>query len=123
MAPTRCASRRLMLALPGNPGAVLIGMVLHAALVLDYLEGIARPRLGWTPGVLAHPVDRDDERTRLLRMRKSIDHGGVIRLDPLPLQDSHMLSNLGRADVLVRVDAGREPVPAGVVLDWIALPD
>lgn len=115
--------RRLMLALPGNPGAVLIGMVLHAALVLDYLEGIARPRLGWTPGVLAHPVDRDDERTRLLRMRKSIDHGGVIRLDPLPLQDSHMLSNLGRADVLVRVDAGREPVPAGVVLDWIALPD
>jgi molybdopterin molybdotransferase len=115
--------RRLMLALPGNPGAVLIGMVLHAALVLDHLEGLANPSLGWTPGVLAHPVDRDDERTRLLRMRRSVDAGGVVRLDPLPLQDSHMLSNLGRADVLVRVDAGRDPVPAGAVLGWLALPD
>lgn len=115
--------RRLMLALPGNPGAVLIGMVLHAARVLDHLEGLATPDLVWTPGVLEHPVERDAERTRLLRMRRHVDAAGVVRLNPLPLQDSHMLSNLGRADVLVRVDTGSEPVPAGAVLGWIALPD
>jgi molybdopterin molybdotransferase len=115
--------QRLMLALPGNPGAVLISMVLHVRLVLDHLAGLKRPDLGWTHGVLDHPVERDDLRARLVRMGLRHDAQGVARLNPLPRQDSHMLSNLGRADVLVWVEAGDTPVPAGAVLRWIALPE
>lgn len=112
----------VMLALPGNPGAVLIGMVLHARLVISHLEGQANPDLGWSTAVLAEPVERDSERARLIRMALSHDAGGVARLQPLPNQDSHMLSNLGRADVLVWVEAGAGIVDAGTVLRWIALP-
>lgn len=115
--------QRLMMALPGNPGAVLISMVLHVRLVLDHLAGLQRPDLGWTRGVLDLPVERDDERARLVRMRLRHDENGVARLNPLPRQDSHMLSNLGRADVLVWVEAGTAPVPAGAALRWIALPE
>ena len=116
-------AQRLMLALPGNPGAVLISMVLHVRLVLDHLAGLKRPDLGWTWGVLDHPVDRDDERARLVRMSLRHDAQGVARLNPLPKQDSHMLSNLGRADVLVWVEAGNDEVAAGQPLRWIPLPE
>lgn len=116
-------AQRLMMALPGNPGAVLISMVLHVRLVLDHLAGLRRPDLGWIHGVLDHPVERDDERARLIRMRLCHDEHGVARLNPLPMQDSHMLSNLGRADVLVWVEAGSDIVPAGAALRWIALPE
>jgi len=116
------AQQRVMLALPGNPGAVLIGMVLHARLLLSRLDGEPRPDLGWTTGVLDSAVERDSERARLVRMRLRHDEG-VARLNPLPLQDSHMLSNLGRADVLVWIEAGAGEVPAGAVLRWIALPE
>ena len=51
------------------------------------------------------------------------DTQGVARLNPLPKQDSHMLSNLGRADVLVWVEAGTEGVAAGQPLRWIPLPE
>ncbi|WP_293373789.1 gephyrin-like molybdotransferase Glp [Nevskia sp.] len=115
--------QKLMLALPGNPGAVLIGMVLHVRRVLDQLVGLARPDLGWTTGVLEHAVERDDERARLVRMRLRHDEQGVARLNPLPKQDSHMLSNLGRADVLVWVEAGTGEVAAGTPLRWLALPE
>lgn len=115
--------QRVMLALPGNPGAVLIGMVLHARLVLTCLEGQRLPDLGWTTGVLDLEVERDEERARLVRMGLRHDARGVARLNPLPHQDSHMLSNLGRADVLVWVESGDEKVPAGSVLRWIALPE
>ncbi|MDP3293355.1 MAG: molybdopterin molybdotransferase MoeA [Nevskia sp.] len=114
--------QRVVLALPGNPGAVLIGMVLHARLVLTHLDGEPLPDLGWTAGVLDSAVERDKERARLVRMGLRHDAQGVARLNPLPHQDSHMLSNLGRADVLVWVESGDETVPAGSVLRWIALP-
>lgn len=115
-------AQRLMLALPGNPGAVLIGMVLHARQVLDRLAGLCRADSGWTTGRLDSEVERDNERARLVRMRLRHDDQGVARLDPLPKQDSHMLSNLGRADVLVWVEAGDGVVAAGSVLRWMALP-
>ena len=111
-----------MLALPGNPGAVLIGMLLHVKTALDVLEGLAEPGVNWTHGVLNRTIERDSERTRLVRMRRHHDESGTARLEPLPNQDSHMLSNLGRADVLVRIDAGTEAVAAGSTLLWTPMP-
>ncbi len=111
-----------MMALPGNPGAVLIGMILHVRSALDALQGQREPTARWSAGVLAETVERDSERVRLLRMRLAHNERGVATLTPLPHQDSHMLSNLGSADVLVRVEAGAEPVKSGAVLRWTRLP-
>jgi molybdopterin molybdotransferase len=113
--------RAALLALPGNPGAVLIGMTLHLRRALDLLEGVAEPQPVWAVGVLASAVERDAQRARLVRMRLDYD-GGAARLTPLHLQDSHMLSNLATADVLVRIDAGETPLHAGDHLPWMPLP-
>jgi molybdopterin molybdotransferase len=114
---------RVHLALPGNPGAVLISLALHARRVLDCLEGVSDPGPHWNTGRLAAAVERDERRVRLLRMRLEHDAQGVALLQPLPRQDSHMLSNLASAQVLAWVPAGAEACAAGSALRWTALPD
>lgn len=120
---TRPTHRCAMLALPGNPGAVLIGMLLHVRTALNVMLGLPKPEPTWRYGRLEKPVDRDERRTRLLRMRCRFDTDGGSVLVPLGRQDSHMLSNLGYADVLVEVSPGHEAVAAGTVLPWLALPE
>lgn len=111
-----------MLALPGNPGAVLIGLLVHVRRALDRLEGAANPEPCWHTGRLATAVDRDPRRDYLLRMRLSYGDDAVALIEPLAQQESHMLGNLGRADVLVRVPAGESRCVAGEILQWIRLP-
>ncbi|GAC1628851.1 MAG: molybdopterin molybdotransferase MoeA [Nevskia sp.] len=115
-------SQCAMLALPGNPGAVLIGLLLHARAALDVLEGQREPGAHWHRGRLAEAVERDGERTRLVRMQLRLDDSGTAQLLPLPHQDSHMLSNLGRADVLVWIEPGSAPAPGGAARRWTAMP-
>ena len=115
------AGRQALLALPGNPGAVLIGALIHLRRILDLLEGVAQPLPQWQQGKLAADVERDARRTRLVRMRMSLVDATVM-LHPLPHQDSHMLSNLSTADVLVRIEAGAGVVKTGEQLPWIPLP-
>jgi molybdopterin molybdotransferase len=113
---------RAMLALPGNPGAVLICMCLHVRRALDCLEGLHAPGPPWHAGRLAQAVGRDAQRERLLRMGMTCDDSGSILLHPLPNQDSHMLSNLAVAQVLVRVAAGDGVCAAASTLPWTPLP-
>ncbi|MDR3418186.1 MAG: molybdopterin molybdotransferase MoeA [Nevskia sp.] len=113
---------RVHLALPGNPGAVLISMALHVRRALDCLEGVARPGPSWSAGRLAQAVERDPQRVRLLRMSLDYDSDATALLQPLPKQDSHMLSNLAAAQVLAWVPAGEGRCEAGSVLRWTALP-
>lgn len=111
-----------VLALPGNPGAVLIGMLLYVRAALGALEGVRAPGARWHNGLLQTAVERDAERARLLRMQLDIDSAGVARLLPLPHQDSHMISNLERADVLVWIEPGDTPAAAGTPTRWTAMP-
>jgi len=114
---------RAHLALPGNPGAVLISLALHVRRALDCLEGAAEPGPAWHPARLAQPVQRDAQRVRLLRMRLDYADDGTALLQPLPKQDSHMLSNLAAAQVLAWVPIGDGECETGSVLRWTALPD
>ncbi len=111
-----------MLALPGNPGAVLVSLCLHVRRALDCMEGAADPGPRWGWGRLAAPVKPDAQRVGLLRMRLDIGEDGVALLSPLPKQESHMLSNLSTAEVLAWVPTGEEMLAAGTALRWILLP-
>lgn len=113
--------RSALLALPGNPGAVLVNLLVHGRTLLDRLEGTGAPGPRWNPGRLQADVERDRNRERLLRMKLEYAPDGCAHLRPLPQQDSHMLGNLGVADVLVRVAAGDGPCTAGTPLPWMAL--
>ncbi|HXG29313.1 MAG TPA: molybdopterin molybdotransferase MoeA [Nevskiales bacterium] len=111
-----------LLALPGNPAAVLVGLVIHARRVLDCLEGVATPGPRMSAGRLLQPVKADPLRDRLLRMNLSINTEGQVQLEPLPKQDSHMLSNLATAMALVMLPAREQPYAAGERVLWTPLP-
>jgi molybdopterin molybdotransferase len=116
------ARRCALLAMPGNPGAVLISLCLHVRSAIDCLEGLRAPGPLWHQARADERVERDDRRARLMRMRLVSDAGGTTRLIPLPHQDSHMLSNLSAADVLAWIPAGIAPVEREDTLLWTPLP-
>lgn len=112
---------RSLIGLPGNPGAVLIGLTLHVRTVLDVMEGAATPGATFFSGTLTHDVKADAKRACLHRMRLEFSDDGRARLQPLPNQDSHMLSNLASADVLVHLPAQEQPHAAGSIVRWTRL--
>ncbi|MES2491063.1 MAG: molybdopterin molybdotransferase MoeA [Pseudomonadota bacterium] len=112
---------RTLIGLPGNPGAVLIGLALHVRKVLDVMEGAAIPGAVFFSGVLSHEVKGDAKRDCLHRMRLEIGDDGRTQLQPLPNQDSHMLSNLANADVLVHLPAQAQAHAAGSIVKWTRL--
>lgn len=109
------------LGLPGNPGAVLIGLELHAARILDNLSGQSPSAPLWRHGRLAQPEKADSRRDRVLRMHLSHDEEGIARLSPLSRQDSHMLSNLSAATALVRLPARETDYQTNEAVAWIPL--
>lgn len=112
---------KALLAMPGNPAAVLIGLAVHAACVLGVMEGVAAPQPDWRMGILEAPVKADAHRDRLLRMSLDYDESGRVLLSALPKQDSHMLSNLGRATALGWLEARATPYETGAVVRWLPL--
>lgn len=112
---------RSLMGLPGNPGAVLIGLTLHVRAVLDAMEGAANPGAAFFPGALTHEVKGDAKRDCLHRMRLEFSEDGRAQLQPLPHQDSHMMSNLASADVLVHLPAQTQSHAAGSVVRWTRL--
>lgn len=110
-----------LLALPGNPAAVLIGLHVHVIRALQLLEGIESPAPLWRVGTLATEFRADRQRDSLLRVAMQQDADGRPLLHKLGKQDSHMLSNLAAADALAWLPASAEPLPAGHKVRWIAL--
>lgn len=110
----------LLLALPGNPAAVLAGLYVHAAAILKQLQGL--PLMdGWQLGRLREPAQAHDSLTFLRRMRLSQDDDAGLWLSPLPHQASHMLSNLASASALVWLPAGAGELQAGAALPFVTL--
>lgn len=112
---------RALLGLPGNPAAVLVGLAVHAAGVLGALDGLDTPQPDWRNGRLDAGAKADAHRDRLLRVTLRHDEAGCAGLTPLPRQDSHMLSNLGRADALAWLPARDRAYAAGDIVRWIPL--
>lgn len=113
-------NQQFILGLPGNPGAVLVGLEVHASRLMALLEGEALPLPLWQMGRLTDTFRGDGRRDLLARMRMSVTADGVA-LHPLGRQGSHMLSNLIDANVIVRVPPGEHP--AGAALPFITLAD
>lgn len=102
-----------LLALPGNPAAVYMGIQLYVRQILQCLQG-QKTLLPWITAIISHDL-KADSRERFLRMQLHVDDG-VMKLQSLAKQQSHMLSNLLHANCIVRVPAG-QPVHAGQILE------
>ncbi len=112
---------KAFMGLPGNPGAVLIGLAVHVSCALGVLEGRTTPQPEWRAGILEAPVKADEHRDRLVRMSLRYDETGRVQLKPLPRQDSHMLSNLAKAAALVWLPVRATDYAAGEAARWLSL--
>ncbi|WP_046968662.1 molybdopterin molybdotransferase MoeA [Luteibacter rhizovicinus] len=111
---------KVLLGMPGNPAAVLVCLAVHARAVLGRLEGEAADQPKWRRGVLSAAVEADPERDRLVRMRLR-NEDGLVMLEALPHQDSHMLSNLASAHALVWLPSRAEAFAPGERVSWTVI--
>ena len=109
----------LLLALPGNPGAVWVGLYVHAAAILARIEGGVAPI--WQRGRLAKSMKANPSVALLQRMQQQQDESGVVWLAPLPHQGSHQLSNLAEANALVWFPISANRVEEGTVLPFLCI--
>lgn len=115
-------NRTALLGLPGNPASVLVGLVMHVRRVLDCFEGTVNPGPRLTPGRLLEAIKADPTRDLVLRMNLGINPDGMVQLNPLPKQESHMLSNLATAMAMVLLPARERDYASGERVLWTPLP-
>ncbi|HZK58781.1 MAG TPA: molybdopterin molybdotransferase MoeA [Cryobacterium sp.] len=103
----RLAGGRLMLCLPGNPLAAMLGLLSVGAALVDGLLGRPLPQLGHVP--LAADVANLGSHTRLVAFRHG-DDGAV----PTAHQGSGMLRGLAEADGVAVIPPGGAIAPTPV---------
>ncbi len=118
---SRRADSTLLLGLPGNPGAVVVGMELHARCIINLLEAQSSPTPDWRQARLTANTQADFRRDRLVRMQLSQSDTGQLSLSPLPRQDSHMLSNLSEATVLAHLPSRDSDYVQDEVISYLPL--
>jgi molybdopterin molybdotransferase len=109
----------LVFGLPGNPVSSLVGFELFVRPAVLALQGATDPGPRWQPGRLATSVQRDAGRDQLVRAGRRSE-GGVVLLEPVSGQESHMIVRAAGADALVLVRRGEGELSAGAAVDYLA---
>jgi molybdopterin molybdotransferase len=112
--------RAVVFGLPGNPVSSLVGFELFVRPAVLALQGASEPGPRFAAGRLASPVDRNGARDQLIRARSQLVDG-VVELEPLTGQESHMIARAASADALVLVERGDESLPAGSGVRFLPL--
>ena len=112
----------LVFGLPGNPVSALVGCELFVKPALRALQGLPQALPRFEPGRLAVSLRRNEERDEFVRARSRVD-GGVLVLEPVVGQESHMIVRSGAADALVHIPRGNGELAAGSTVQWLRLGD
>jgi molybdopterin molybdotransferase len=110
----------LVFNLPGNPVSVLVTFELFVRPAVRALLGLPEPLPELRSGVLGAPVARNAQREEYVRGVVHHD-GDAIVVEPLAGRESHLIVSAGRADALVRVEAGTGELAAGDEIRYIPL--
>lgn len=110
----------LVFGLPGNPVSSLVCFELFVRPAVLALQRAADPLPRFEPGQLAQGLRPNALRTELVRARSRIVDG-VVELEVLTGQDSHMIARAAGADALVLIPAGDEELEAGTRVSYLRL--
>ena len=110
----------LVFGLPGNPVSSLVAFELFVRPALEALQGVPEPGPHWLPGRLAREQRRSPDRDQALRARSRVGDG-LVELEPLGGQESHMIGRAAAADALVLVPRGEGALPAGAPVRYLPL--
>lgn len=111
---------RPVFGLPGNPVSAIVTALLFLRAALRKAQGLD-PRLPVESIPLGCSLPAGDEREDYLRARLEADNQGKVRVLPLPLQDSAMLSALAAADALLVRPVRAPALPEGALAQVIRL--
>jgi molybdopterin molybdotransferase len=112
--------RTLVFGLPGNPVSALVCFELFVRPAVLALQGAAEPLPRFEPGRLARAIRPNAARTELVRARSRLADG-VVELEAVTGQDSHMIARAAGADVLVLVPPGEEELALGSAVTFLRL--
>jgi molybdopterin molybdotransferase len=107
--------------LPGNPVSSLVAAELFVRPALRALQGEADPSPRFEAGELTAALRRAEGRDDLVRALARLDADGVVRLEPLSGQESHMIARAAAATALVLVPRGAGELPAGSAVRYLRL--
>jgi molybdopterin molybdotransferase len=110
----------LVFNLPGNPVSVLVTFELFVRPAVNALLGLPQPLPELRSGVLGAPVARNAHREEYVRGVVHRDDDAMV-VEPLAGRESHLIVSAGRANALVRVEAGRGELAAGEEIRYIPL--
>jgi molybdopterin molybdotransferase len=110
----------LVFGLPGNPVSSLVGAELFVRPALLALQGALEPGPRWLSGVLVAAAGRNGRRDELARARSS-ERDGVVSLELVTGQESHMIVRAAAADALVHIPRGEGELAAGAPVRYLAL--
>lgn len=111
----------LVFGLPGNPVSSLVAAELFVRPALLALQGHAQPRPHFEAGELTVALHRSHERDDLVRARARVGEDGIVGLDPLTGQESHMIGRAAGANALVLVPRGAGELAAGSSVRYLRL--
>jgi molybdopterin molybdotransferase len=108
--------------LPGNPLAVVVGLMNFVLPHLASLEGEAMPLPRSMTACLATPVHKKEARAEFLTARLSTDERGFLLAEPTPMQGSALLGSLALADAFLYLPSGVGDYPAGTRVKALPIP-
>jgi molybdopterin molybdotransferase len=111
----------LVFGLPGNPVSSLVGFELFVRPAVLALQGHADPLPRFEPGRLAAAATQNSARDQLVRARTRPGEEGVVLLEPLAGQESHMIARAAGADALLLLPRGEGELPAGAPVRYLKL--
>jgi len=112
--------KTLVFGLPGNPVSALVDCELFVLPALRALQGASEPGPVYELGRLTAAVRRNDARDELVRARRTVSDG-VVELEPLSGQESHMIARAARADALVFSPRGDGELGAGEEVRYLRI--
>jgi molybdopterin molybdotransferase len=121
--PTWFGSRgdQLVFGLPGNPVSTMVTFTLFVGPALRGLQGAAPPPASAGRARLAAPVARVPDREQAVRVVLAATEDGGLEARTTGPQGSHLISSLVGAAALARIPAGAGELPAGAVVQTVAL--
>lgn len=107
--------------LPGNPLAVVVGLLVFVKPYLAALEGDSHPAPRYLVARLSTPVHKKEPRAEFQTAQLSVLSDGTLSVVPTPAQGSSLLGSLAQANAFVYLLSGQAEYPAGTLVNVLPI--
>lgn len=102
--------------LPGNPLAVMVGLLVFVLPYLRALEGETHPLPRYLMARLNTPVNKRESRAEFQTARLCVLADGSLSVTPTPAQGSALLGSLAQANAFIYLPSGESAYPEGALV-------